>query len=227
MERDIDLQKISDGRLYTAGDMVKVGCCDCEGCSACCRGMGDSIILDPYDMWNLQRGLGREPEVLLKEYLELHVVDGVILPSLKMQAKTGACSFLNEKGRCSIHDFRPGFCRMFPLGRIYEEKGFRYFLQIHECSHPNKTKVKLKKWLNIPELGRYEEFVVKWHGMVRGAGKIVQQAMERGDNEEISQKLNLYLLSRFYQNRYEGGADFYSQFETRFQEAQVALQAYR
>ena len=36
-----------------------------------------------------------------------------------------AQKFLNEQGRCSIHDSRPGFCRLFPLGRFYENGGFR------------------------------------------------------------------------------------------------------
>lgn len=227
MERDIDLQEISDGKLYTAGDMVKAGCQDCAGCSACCRGMGDSIVVDPYDMWNLQRGLGIGAEELLQNRLELHVVDGVILPSLKMEQETDACCFLNEQGRCSIHGFRPGFCRMFPLGRIYEEEGFRYFLQVHECAFPNKSKVKIKKWLDIPELGRYEEYVVRWHGLVKEAGRIVHEIMEQGEYEEISRKLNLYLLNSFYQKAYEREQDFYLQFEPRFQEAQMVLQAYR
>lgn len=31
MLRNIDLDEISDGKLYTAGDLAKVGCQDCEG----------------------------------------------------------------------------------------------------------------------------------------------------------------------------------------------------
>ena len=54
MKRKVDLNEISDGRLYSSGDMVKVDCHDCEGCSACCQGMGNSILLDPMDLWRLQ-----------------------------------------------------------------------------------------------------------------------------------------------------------------------------
>ena len=50
MEREIDLKEISDGKLYSANDMVKAGCDDCKGCSDCCRGMGESILLDPLDI---------------------------------------------------------------------------------------------------------------------------------------------------------------------------------
>ncbi len=53
MEREIDLKKISDGKLYTNKDMVKAGCGECQGCSDCCRGMGNSIFLDPMDIYRL------------------------------------------------------------------------------------------------------------------------------------------------------------------------------
>ena len=60
MKRNVDLNEISDGRLYSSGDMVKADCRGCEGCSACCRGMGSSIILDPMDIWRLYRGTGKD-----------------------------------------------------------------------------------------------------------------------------------------------------------------------
>ena len=82
MLRDIDLNEISDGRLYSANDMVKADCMGCQGCSSCCQGMGDSIVLDPYDMYRLCTGLKTAPAALLASSLELGVVDGLILPHL-------------------------------------------------------------------------------------------------------------------------------------------------
>ena len=128
MKRNVDLNEISDGRLYSANDMVKVECGDCAGCSACCQNMGTSVVLDPMDIWKMQRGTGRMLEKLLKKELELNVVDGIILPNLRMNGTREVCSFLNEEGRCSIHPYRPGICRLFPLGRYYEKNGFHYFL---------------------------------------------------------------------------------------------------
>ena len=58
MKRNIRLEDISDGKLYTANDLVKADCHDCEGCSACCSGMA-SIVLDPLDVWSLCTGLGK------------------------------------------------------------------------------------------------------------------------------------------------------------------------
>ena len=163
MFRDIDLNEYTDGRRYTSNDMVRIACDDCKGCSKCCHDMGNSIVLDPFDVKKLCAGLNRDFESLLDDCLELNVVDGLLLPNIKMQDKTNACIFLNEEGRCSIHEIRPGFCRMFPLGRLYENGGFSYIHQIHECDYPNKSKVKIKKWLEIPNLEDYENFVMEWH----------------------------------------------------------------
>ena len=58
MRREVTLEEISDGRLYEANDMVKADCQDCKGCFDCCTGMGDSVVLDPLDVWRLSQGLG-------------------------------------------------------------------------------------------------------------------------------------------------------------------------
>ena len=105
MERNIDMKEVSDGRLYTSNDLVKADCGGCEGCSACCQGMGESIVLDPLDIHRLCCGLHTDFNGLMVDKIELQIVDSVILPNLKMASgNTEACSFLNPEGRCSIMD---------------------------------------------------------------------------------------------------------------------------
>ena len=84
MERHIDMNEVSDGKLYGVNDMAKVGCDDCKGCFSCCQGMGNSIVLDPYDVYRLTTGLDCKFEELLVDKIDLQVVDGQILPNLKM-----------------------------------------------------------------------------------------------------------------------------------------------
>ena len=57
MRREGTLEEISDGRLYTSNDMVRAGCGGCAGCSSCCRTVGNTIILDPYDIYNITTNL--------------------------------------------------------------------------------------------------------------------------------------------------------------------------
>lgn len=215
MLRDIDLKAVSDGRLYRQSDMAKVGCNDCKGCSDCCRGMGSSIVLDPYDCFMLCKNLGESFESLLSYAIELQVVDGIILPNLKMADKTDACAFLNEQGRCGIHSFRPGFCRMFPLGRIYENQSFQYFLQVHECAMEPKSKVKINKWIGIPDIRRYETFVTDWHYFL----KKVEEILKHFEDEASLKSITMYLLKTFYLMPYDESQDFYSQFQERLEKA--------
>ena len=220
MKRNIDINEISDGRLYGLNDMVKAGCDDCKGCSDCCHGMGASIILDPLDIYRLQVGTGLDFTGLLNQYLELNVVDGIILPNLKLAGEQEACLFLNNQGRCSIHNYRPGICRLFPLGRIYEDRQVKYFLQIYECSKENRSKIKVKKWLDIPESKKYEDYIIDWHYFLNDVEELLQK---KAAEEEFCKNCNMFLLNIFYLTPYNTAQDFYLQFYHRFQEVKYAL----
>ena len=112
-------------------------------------------------------GIGKGFQALLeKGKIELNMADGMILPDLKMDTEREACPFLDSRGRCSIHACRPGLCRLFPLGRYYEENGFKYFIQIHECRKQDRGKIKIKKWLGIPNLKAYENYIMEWHAFL-------------------------------------------------------------
>lgn len=215
MKRQVSLDEISDGKLYRSNDMVKADCGGCAGCFSCCHGMGTSIVLDPLDVYRLSSKLNLTFEGLLAEHVELNIADGMILPNLKMAGNEEKCTFLNADGRCSIHSFRPGICRLFPLGRYYENDGFRYFLQVHECPKENKTKVKVKKWLDMPNLKEYEAFVLKWHDLLIR----LQEEIEKNPEEEHVKEISMYLLNQFYVKNYSSEEQFYEEFEQRLKES--------
>lgn len=233
MKRNVSMEEISDGRLYSRTDMVRVGCGGCRGCSACCSGMGSSVVLDPLDLFRLTVSLGSSFEELMTDKIELNVVDGIILPNLKMSSHTETCAFLNEQGRCSIHPHRPGICRLFPLGRFYGEtsengetavtsngeRSFRYFLQVHECPAPNKTKVKIEKWLDVPDLPRYERFICDWHYFLE---ELEARISRTADDTDIK-NINLFVLKLFYMRPYTGDRSFYEQFYERMKFAEETL----
>lgn len=216
MKRDVDMKEISDGRLYGLNDMVKADCGDCAGCCDCCKGMGNSIVLDPLDIHRLTVNLKCSFDQLLEQNIELNVVDGIILPNLKMTGREEACSFLTDQGRCRIHSFRPGICRLFPLGRFYEHDSFQYFLQVHECSRQNRSKIKVKKWIDTPDVKQYERFVTDWHYFL----KDLQESMNLDQDMTLMKTTGMYILSNFYRKPYQV-QDFYSQFQERLETAKV------
>ena len=213
MLRECNLDEISDGKKYSINDMVKADCDECRGCSACCHGMGSSIVLDPLDVHRLMSHFQTRFEVLLEDKIELNIVDGVILPNLKMntQAEGEPCVFLDAEGRCSIHEDRPGICRIFPLGRVYEDNSFSYILQIHECQKENRSKVKVSKWIDTPDLKKNQQFITDWHYFL----KAVQARLAASGGEEQIKRTAMQILQYFYIEPYHTDSDFYEQFDKR------------
>lgn len=94
MERNVEIDKISDGKRYGANDLVKVGCDDCRGCSACCNGMGDSIVLDPMDVYRLEREINRE-------HIPISLVRGMEIMSIGPLGKK-----IRERKLIPLHESR-------------------------------------------------------------------------------------------------------------------------
>lgn len=212
MKRYVELSEISDGKLYEEEDMARLGCRDCEGCSACCRGMGDTVILDPLDVHRISGRLQKTAQQLIGEgALALGVVDGIILPHLQMQPGSDACFFLSGEGRCTIHDSRPGICRLFPLGRYYENGDFRYFLQTGECRRERRSKVRISKWIDTPDLLRYRQFILDWHYFLND----VEEKLKV--QPEMARQWDTLILQGFYLTAYGTEEEFYPQFQKRLQ----------
>ena len=73
--------------------------------------------------------------------------------------------------------------------------------------------MKLKKWLDTPDLACYEKFVNDWHYFLEAVEHII------GDlsNEATAKKINLYILQNFFLLPFTG--DFYEEFDRRLTEA--------
>ena len=217
MRREASLSEISDGKLYRSSDLARLDTGGCEGCSSCCGGMEETIVLDPYDFYRLRKGAGLSFEQMLDGHAALKVIDGLILPVLDMCGPGNTCTFLDENGWCSIHKARPGICRLFPLGRYYEGNDFRYFLQIHECGRC-RAKVRIRNWLDTPDLDRYEDYIRTWH-----AWTVSLEHFLENEPEILRRKVCLYLLEQFYQAGWDTESDFYPQFDERLEQARAHL----
>jgi len=197
MQREIDERLIRPEKLMGARDMAKVGCDGCRGCSFCCETLACTIVLDPWDIRELKRGLNLSFEGLLSEGLiTLSVVDGVVLPGLAVRKDSDACVFLGEDKRCTIHGFRPGICRMFPLARIWNDDGsFAYFLQEGECPKATGVKVRIDRWLGVPKLREYEAFLASWHAEL---SELRRLSADPGLPEEERSRLQTEFLARHF-----------------------------
>ncbi len=116
---------------------------------------------------------------------------------------------------------------------------------------PGRYKVRINKWLGIPNLPRYESFVSEWHYYIRdikekiagygqdAAGQIAasentashdaalpdttSQNTAENPNESYIRQLNLFILKVFYETPFDSNRDFYEQFDLRLKEAKTVL----
>ena len=130
-----------------------------------------------------------------------------------------AVSWIRTGGALCM-DTAPASAGCSPLGRYYEEGGFRYFLQIHECRKKNRSKIKIKKWLGIPNIREYEGYIQMWHGFL----EICEKGLTELD-EQNARTLRIYVLRIFFQKPYEGDEkEFYQEFRERLNETKEKLQ---
>lgn len=219
MNINCNINDISDGRLYDSNDMVRVVCNDCTGCLTCCRHMGDTVVIDPYDIHRMSKKLNKTFQQLMIDTIELSMHDGVILPNMKMTGQEEKCTCLDDNNRCTIHSARPSICRLFPLGRYYENKSFKYFIYTDGCKRRNGDKIKVKKWIDTENLKENDEFIVKWHYFI----KDVQNTIKSVDNES-AKVITMFIINNFYVKPYDD--DFYNEFDERLSEANAVLDFY-
>lgn len=201
------LNEISDGKLYDIEDMVKADTCGCNGCSDCCNDVGDLVVLTPFDIYEMTTYLNTDFDKLLGDKILLRENNKITLPYLKMQDENKNCSFLDKNGRCTIHSKRPNICRLFPLGRAYQDNDFKYFLQVDNCPKDELKDVKVSQWINIENYNENKKFILEWYKFIKALTfrlKFVR------DEKEIAH-INEFLLDNFYRVKIDN--DFYKSFE--------------
>ena len=145
----------------------------CDGCrdgsSKCCCNRDQRIIINPYDIYKLQKGLGKTSKEIFDKYIEVSSGYESGLPIMLLGIKklyTGeeVCPFIRRKTDengmsrryCSVHNFKPGVCSIFPLGRVNpaKDKGnMVYILQEVNCGLTPKEddpEITISDW--VPDL---------------------------------------------------------------------------
>ena len=83
----------------------------------------------------------------------------------------------------------------------------------------DRQKIKVRKWLDIPELDQYEKFVNDWHYFLKDS----QEMLKASGDESLARQFNLYLLNCFFVTPYRAQEDFYPQFYARLAEAKQQM----
>jgi Fe-S-cluster containining protein len=112
----------ADARVLTETEPLQLSC-DAGGCASNCCKTGDPIVLNPYEISLICRESNMSYEDLL-DIVDTDRADGF---PLVMLPRDPACYFWTKNG-CSIYTARPLACRLFPIGRVYDDMQSKFVL---------------------------------------------------------------------------------------------------
>lgn len=145
-----------EARIVSLDDTIKF---NCKRCGNCCAGRSD-IILNPFDVYQIAKGLNITPDEVIKEYCLVYCGSNSCIPIVVLKEdERGMCSFLKfspteGKFGCSINSFKPGACMMHPIGivRSFEkdnpDKQEKQFIEVPSCDiHGTDIEIKVKDFI--------------------------------------------------------------------------------
>jgi Fe-S-cluster containining protein len=174
----------------------------CIHCGKCCTDLNTLVNTTYIDVLRIKSGLNLTIDEVI-EILGFYVfdqtpsskeIDRMVVPPIQTERgmaftglkkrQNGYCFFYDEaKERCSIYEFRPGFCRTFPftfttlnnknkkkseINIFYTEKGIQYCRGISE-EYPT---IDLEHWIKlgretIRDLSKNNQLIKKWNSSVK------------------------------------------------------------
>lgn len=88
-----------------------------------------------------------------------------------------------------IHSKRPNICRLFPLGRVYKDNNFKYFLQVGNCPKGDLKDVKVRNWVGIENYDKNKQFILEWYKFIKALTFRLKFVRDEKEIEELNQIL--------------------------------------
>ena len=109
-------------------------CFECvpESCDLRCCTTGHPLVLSPFEVHRISKFTGISYDILEDDYFKESYDPGNGFPLVTINREK-VCPFLKNR-TCSIYTVRPLVCRLFPLGKLFNN-GFSYvFLSENACA---------------------------------------------------------------------------------------------
>lgn len=104
-----------------------------------------------------------------------------------------------------------GYLPCFSIGADLRGEQTGLFLQVDGCAKENRSKIKVSKWLDTPELKKNQQYLIDWHAFRKKIKSILGEMSDENQKKTIT----MFLLNTFYINPYDAEQDFYPQFYAR------------
>lgn len=170
----------------------------CLRCGDCCRGVSDSIMLEPMDIYRLGRHLRAKGKPIegTEDVLCLYAHPALLdhgFPVFLLNTDADACVFLRD-GKCTVYEARPRVCRLYPIAVAPGTKDFRYFLCTERTHHFSGGTISVNDWLNANFAGEDRSFLRADFDGAAELGRLLYSM-----REDTRQKtLFPFLLFRYY-----------------------------
>jgi Fe-S-cluster containining protein len=148
----------SDAKVLSESDFLQLSC-GVFGCTSNCCTKSAPIILNPYEI----AVICRESKLSYEDLLDIVETDRANGFPLVMLPRDPACHFWTGRG-CRIYKARPLACRLFPLGRVFNEGQSHIVLpQLNVCSglaaSPGKT---VSEYLREQDTSVFMQMADRW-----------------------------------------------------------------
>jgi Fe-S-cluster containining protein len=143
--------------LLCPEDVFSFGCHAGLSCfTSCCRDV--NILLSPYDVIRLKRGLDFSSTELLERHTKTLIAPKAALPAVQLkmdEERDLRCPFVGPAG-CSVYGDRPWSCRMYPLDPDGDGDRYRIIANPSRCHGLEaREKIKLADWFRDQGLEPY------------------------------------------------------------------------
>lgn len=203
-------KQAKDEKIYELESMLRFRCGPGVACfNQCCRDV--NIFLGPYDILRLRLALGLTAQEVIEKYVKVLSSDRIIpLMLLKMNEENEKrCYFVTSEG-CSVYQYRPWACRMFPIDVTEDGKGFKAIIDDERCLGLKEDfEQRVQDYLN-------EQGTPKYQVMDDLMGELVNHERFRQldvDNEQIQQMIFMALYDMDSFRKFVFESSFLEKFE--------------
>jgi len=132
----------------------------CKHCGQCCN--KPVIQLYPFDIKNICQELNISTKQFHQQY-SLFQLDEDNIPRCILKNKP-KCPFRENK--CTLYNNRPIRCRLYPVGRIFQED-ITYVLPENKCpGFDSGKKQTIQEWLDQQNITEYDPLTKKWNDFI-------------------------------------------------------------